>query len=470
MILAAMIGYVLAQFAVGVWVSRRVKSETDYILAGRSLGPLLVAFSVFATWFGAEAIVATSAEVFDKGISGALVDPFAYGLAVIAAGLLYAALLWRKGVTTFADVFRARFSPGVEKLVVIVLLPGSVFWAAAQIRAFGQVLSSSSHLALHDAIMLAAVLVASYSVVGGLLADAVTDFFQGFAVIIGLVVLSVAVAMAAGGVGPALAHAPAAHLTFSTAEHGSALDVTEALAVAFFGSFVAIELISRFLGARSASVARGGTVAGGAMYILIGLLPLFLGLAATGLVQSDAALKAKLIDSEQVIAVLSEHYLPRWHYVIFGGALISAILSVVHSALHASGAQVSHNVVVHVIPRLGMRGKLIAARISVVALTGVAFLLALSSERIKELVEIASAFGSAGVFVSAVFGLFTGFGGPWSAAVSIALGTAVWAAGRFVLEWETPYLVALAASGIAYVAVALIEQRRPTRHGAPAGI
>ncbi len=144
MVLFAMIGYVLAQFAVGIWVSRRVKSESDYILAGRSLGPTLVAFSVFATWFGAEAIVATTAEVYDKGISGALVDPLAYGLAVVAAGFLYAAVLWRKGVTTFADVFRERFSPGVEKLVVIILLPGSVFWAAAQIRAFGQVLGSSS--------------------------------------------------------------------------------------------------------------------------------------------------------------------------------------------------------------------------------------------------------------------------------------------------------------------------------------
>ena len=86
MILFGMIAYVLAQFAVGIWVSRRVKSESDYILAGRSLGPTLVAFSVFATWFGAEAIVATTAEVYDKGISGALVDPFAYGFAVIAAG------------------------------------------------------------------------------------------------------------------------------------------------------------------------------------------------------------------------------------------------------------------------------------------------------------------------------------------------------------------------------------------------
>ena len=457
MILFGMIAYVLAQFAVGIWVSRRVKSESDYILAGRSLGPTLVAFSVFATWFGAEAIVATSAEVYDKGISGALVDPFAYGFAVIAAGFLYAAVLWRKGVTTFADVFRARFSPGVEKLVVIVLLPGSVFWAAAQIRAFGQVLSSGSDLSLSSAIILAAVLVASYSVIGGLLADSVTDFLQGTAVIIGLLVLTGAVVLAAGGVAPALTGIPADHLTLATAAHGTPLELTEAVAVAFFGSFVAIELISRFLGARSAEVARGGTIAGGVMYIVIGILPVFLGLAAAGLVQSSPELKAKLMDSEQLVSILSEHYLPQWHYVIFGGALISAILSVVHSALHASGAQVSHNIVVRLVPSLGIRGKLVAARVSVVVLTAVAFVLAMTSDRIKELVEIASAFGSAGVFVSAAFGMFTRLGGAASAAVSILLGTAIWATGRFALDWEAPYLAALAASAVAYVAIAFFR-------------
>jgi Na+/proline symporter len=467
MILFGMIGYVLLQFAVGIWVSRRVKSETDYILAGRTLGPTLVAFSVFATWFGAEAIVATTAEVYDKGIAGALIDPLAYGGAVIAAGALYAAVLWRMGVTTFADVFRNRFSPGVEKLVVIALLPGSVFWAAAQIRAFGQVLSSGSDLTLSNAIILAAVLVASYSVIGGLLADAVTDLIQGFAVIIGLVVLSIAVAVAAGGVTQALEGVAPDHLALVTQAQGTPLELIEAVAVAFFGSFVAIELISRFLGARSAAVARAGTITGGLMYIVIGMLPVFLGLAASGLVQSSPELKAKLVDSEQVVSILSEHFLPQWHYVIFAGALISAILSVVHSALHASGAQVSHNIVVRVVPSLGMRGKLIAARLSVVMLTLAAFVLALTSDRIKGLVEIASAFGSAGVFVSAGFGMFTSFGGAASAAISICLGTAVWAAGRFLLGWEAPYLVALGSSAAAYIAVAAWQGSHRSRTSTP---
>jgi Na+/proline symporter len=452
MILFGMVGYVLLQFAIGVWVSRRVRNETDYILAGRSLGPTLVAFSVFATWFGAEAIVATSGEVYDKGLAGALVDPIAYGSAVIAAGALYAAFLWRKGVSTFADLFRERFSPDIEKLVVLVLLPGSVFWAAAQIRAFGQLLSSGSGMPLATAITVAALLVVSYSAVGGLLADAVTDLLQGLAVIAGLIVLTIAVVSAAGGVTAVLGSVEPDRLRVFTAPDESPIERIEQIAVAFFGSFVAIELISRFLGARSATVASGGTILGGVMYIVIGALPVFLGLAAFTLVQSNPELSAKLTDSERVVAILSEHYLPSWHYVIFGGALISAILSVVHSALHASGAQVSHNIVVRVVPGLGSREKLIAARVSVVVLTAVAFVLALTSDRIKGLVEIASAFGSAGVFVTAAFGMFTKIGGPASAGLSICLGTIVWAMGHFVLEWPTPYLIAIACSAAGYIA------------------
>src|SRR5262249_40867218 len=134
MIVLGMLGYVLLQFIVGFWVSRRISSEADYILAGRTLGPLLVAFSVFATWFGAEAIVATSGEVYDRGLVGATVDPVAYAAAVVISGLVLASVLWRKGLTTFADMFRERYSRQVVAVVLGVLLPGPVFLAAPQLR------------------------------------------------------------------------------------------------------------------------------------------------------------------------------------------------------------------------------------------------------------------------------------------------------------------------------------------------
>jgi Na+/proline symporter len=446
--LAGMTGYVLVQFAIGVYVSRRMTSASDYILAGRSLGTGLVAFSVFATWFGAEAIVASAGEIYGAGLSGALTDPLSYGVAVIVVGALIAARVWGEGVTTFADVFARRFSPEAEKLFVLLLVPGSVFWAAAQIRAFGTILSSGAAMSLTTAIILAALLVGAYSVVGGLLADAVTDVIQGLAVIFGLLVLVGAVLVHFGGLGAALAAVEPERLALLGGAKSMAEKI-ESVAVALCGSIVAVEIVSRLLGARSAEVARRGTIIGGVMYLVLGLAPVLIGLVGPKLVPGLEA-------QDQIVARVAERLLPTFGFALFAGALISAILSVVHAALHAPAAQISHNLVGKTSsPEAGLW----RVRLTVLALSLVAFVLALSVSRIKELVEIASAFGSAGVLVAALFGLFTRLGGPRSAIAAMLTGLGAWAIGRFVLGTTMPYVTAIALSTVVYVAVALAERR-----------
>jgi Na+/proline symporter len=451
-VLIAILGYVLVQFAIGTWVSRRMASEADYILAGRRLGVGLITFSVFATYFGAEAIVASGGAVYEKGLTGALVDPVGYAVAIILVGVFFARALWSRGLTTFADLFRLRYSAGVERLVVVVLVPGSVIWAAAQVRAFGQIMSANSGLGLAAAITLAAFLVAAYSVVGGLLADAVTDVIQGLAVVFGLILLGAVVAVHVGGVPAGLARLEPEQLQLFRAD-AALPDMLEQLAVPIGGTIVAVELISRFLGARTAEVARLGTVLGGAMYLLIGLIPVFLGLMAPHIT-------ATVSDSEQVVPRLAEVFLPGVLYVAFVGAVISAILSAVHSALHAPASQISHNIVVRLVPGMTDRGKLWSVRFTVMALSIVAYLLSVTSQRIHDLVETASAFGSAGVFVTALFALFTRFGGVASAYASVAAGMLVWAAGKYAVGLATPYLLGLLAATIAYVGVALFERGR----------
>jgi Na+/proline symporter len=186
LVMIGVIAYVLVQFAIGVWVSRRINTNADFIIAGRSLGVGLVAFSVYATFFGAEAIVGTAGSVYEDGLKGGQADPFGYAVAIFVVALIFAAPLWRQGIITFADFFRQRYSPLVEKLVVLVLLPGSIFWAAAQVRAFGQVVSSTTDISVTAAIVIAAFVVVGYSVLGGLLADAWTDLVQGLAIVLGL--------------------------------------------------------------------------------------------------------------------------------------------------------------------------------------------------------------------------------------------------------------------------------------------
>jgi Na+/proline symporter len=85
------------------------------------------------------------------------------------------------------------------------------------------------------------------------------------------------------------------------------------------------------------------------------------------------------------------------------------------------------------------------------------FGLAFRSESIKDLVEFASAFGSAGVFVVACFGLFTSVGGPLSAVAGLCTGFLVWLAG-IALGWPAPYVTALVASCVVYLSTATFSR------------
>jgi Na+/proline symporter len=451
--LIGVFAYVLVQFAIGVWVSRWVKTNTDFIIAGRTLGLGLVSFSVYATFFGAEAIVATAGSVYAEGLPGSRIDPFGYAAAIVIAGLIFAVPLWRRGLVTFADFFRDRYSPVVEKLVVLVLLPGSMFWAAAQIRAFGQVMSAASGTSVTTAIGVATVLVVAYGVLGGLLADAWTDLVQGLSIVLGLILLAIIAAGQLGGVAAALDQVEPERLQAVSLGEGGSLSFIESLAIPICGTVVAVELISRFLGARTAGVAAGGAVIGAVMYLLVGLIPVFLGLLGPHLVP-------QLENTEQVVPKLAEAYLPGLLYTTFAGAVISAILSTVDSVLLASAAQVAHNILETLIPSSGERGRLLLTRITVVALAIVAFAIALRFERVKELTELASAAGSAGVFVVTAFGLFTRFGGPLAALATVAIGAGAWLVFGWVVQLSAPYLASLCLALLTYIVTATVEARR----------
>lgn len=447
------LAYIALQFAVGIWVSRRIRSEKDYILGGRQLGVTLASFSVFATWFGAETVMGSSGRVYKDGFAGAQGEPFAYAVGIILMGLLFAVPLWQRGIVTFGDFFRERFSPGVERLTVVLLIPGSVLWAAAQIRGFGHVMNHTAGFDLWTAMTIAAMVVVAYTAFGGLLADVYTDFIQGIAIVVGLVAMLIAVAVQTGSPVALLADVDAGRLK-PIAPDQSLIEFFEQWAIPICGSLVAVELISRILACRSADVARRATPLGGFYYLAVALIPVYFGFIGPSILPG-------LDQPEQLSLELAKTYLPTVLYIMFAGALISAILSTVDSALLAAASLLSHNIVLRVVPDLSEQGKVRSARMAVAGLGLIAYGIGLRAEGISELVETASAFASAGVFVALVFGMFTRFGGAGSAFAALVLGSVVWMVGKYVLNMPAPYLTGILAAAVGYVLAALIGRDRP---------
>src|SRR3989344_5871007 len=128
--------YILLQVFISLYIYKKIATEEDYFLAGRSLGYGLAIFSIFATWFGAETCIGSSGAIFESGLSGGKADPFGYALCLLLMGMFFAKKLWGQNLTTLGDFFRKRFSRRVEFLAVMIMIPSSLMWAAAQIRAF----------------------------------------------------------------------------------------------------------------------------------------------------------------------------------------------------------------------------------------------------------------------------------------------------------------------------------------------
>lgn len=449
--LVAITLYMLLQFGIGVWVSRRIRTESDYILAGRSLGYTLTTFSIFATWFGAETVVGSAGRAYREGVSLGSAEPFGYALCLVLMGLIFAGPLWRRKLTTLADLYRERFSVGAERVAAIVLIPSSVLWAAAQMRGFGYVIStSSSGMSGELAIGIAAGFTILYSVFGGMLADAITDVLQGAILAIGLVIVFVAVLPYAGGaseIGRVLSDPSRVHALPSGA---SALTLIERWAIPVGGSVLATELVSRILAARSVPVARRSSFAAAAMYLAIGLIPLTIGLLGPQIAPGIA-------DEEQLLPYIAREILPTWLYAVFAGALISAILSTVDSTLLVSSALLSHNLIVPIFAIAEERKRVLVARAGVMAFGIIAYVLALHATGVFVLVEQASAFGSAGTLVTICFGLFTTWGGARTAIATLAVGVVTYLAAS-VAGSNLPFLISLGASLTCYLCGAALSR------------
>ena len=440
--------YVLLQLGIAAIASRYVRTEADYLLAGRRLGVGVAAVSLFATWFGAETVIGSSGAVAAEGLSGGRADPFGYTACLLLMALLLAGRMRARNYVTLGDFFRDRFGAHAEKLAVVIMIPTSLIWAAAQILAFASILAVVTSLPLSFSLIFTVVILVVYSSLGGMIGDVMTDLVQGGIVILGLATLLWLVLAEAGGPGAALASLTADQLQF-LARGESALAQIDGWMIPILGSLVAQEAVSRLLATRSAPVARRACFVAAGLYITVGSMPVVIGLVgghlATPVAGGDAFLPA-----------LALEVMPPLLYVVFLGALISAILSTIDSALIAVTALAGHNILVPLFPGLGERARTRIERAIAVVAGVFCYFIAVGGDSIFALVELASSFGSGGLLVCVLIGTYSRFGGAGAALVTLLVGMGLTLLGTFVFAFEAPYLTSVAGCVTAYVLFAAL--------------
>ena len=276
-ILWALAAYIVVQIGISLGVFMFIKSEADYLIAGRSLGPFLATFSIFASWFGAETVMGSSGAIAQGGLAASRSDPFGYTICLILMGLLLSGALRKKNYVTVGDFFADYFGRKNEVIASVIMIPTSIIWAAAQIQALALILASISPLQVASAQLISVIIVVIYTWLGGLMGDVIHDLLQGSVVIIGLIILLWFIVAKAGGPIPAMHMIEFKQLSL-LGPNESWLTQFNVWLVPVLGSMVAPEVLSRNLATRNEKVSRNSSFFAAGLYFLVGMIPVLIAL------------------------------------------------------------------------------------------------------------------------------------------------------------------------------------------------
>lgn len=161
--------YLAISIGIGMYAALRVRNSTDFVLAGRSLPIYITIATVFATWFGSEAVLGIPATFMEEGLGGIVADPFGAGLCLVFVGVFFAARLYRMKLLTIGDFYRQRYGRTVETLVSIAICISYLGWVAAQIVALGLTISliSGDIISFEWGMVIGLSVVMLYTIFGG---------------------------------------------------------------------------------------------------------------------------------------------------------------------------------------------------------------------------------------------------------------------------------------------------------------
>lgn len=177
------IAYMLFIFGKGVLKINKVDDADDYLVAGRKAPWFLIFATLGATVIGGGASIGAVGKTYEWGMLMVFVSTGTF-LHFIFSGLVVAPHFRRWELYTVAGFFGRRFDDKTRFVAFVLSLIFSIFIIAAQMAAFGSVLSTlfprfaDNATMIKWAIVIGGAMVVIYSTAGGILAVIYTDIYQ----------------------------------------------------------------------------------------------------------------------------------------------------------------------------------------------------------------------------------------------------------------------------------------------------
>ena len=324
--------YLVGMLAMGWWGMRRAKSKSEFLVAGRRLGPAMYSGTMAAIVLGGASTIGGVGLGYQYGLSGAWMV-FTIGLGLLALSVFFSARIARLRVYTVSEMLDLRYGGRAGVISGVVMWAYTLMLAVTSTIAYATIFDVLFDMNRTVAIILGGSIVVAYSTLGGMWSITLTDMVQFVVKTIGVLLLLLPIAVVkAGGFSEMRAQLPTGY--FDPLGIGGETIFTYVL-IYTFGMLIGQDIWQRVFTARSDTTARwGGTVAG--TYCLV--------YALAGAVIGTAAkvLYPKLASADDAFATIVKDELPVGVRGLVLAAALAAVMSTSSGALIAC-ATVANN-------------------------------------------------------------------------------------------------------------------------------
>ncbi len=404
--LAALIVYSIFLMALGLWISRRVKTSSDFLVAGRSFGPAMLFTTFLAANIGAGSTVNATGLGFRYGLSAWWwVGSAAIGGFFLAqfVGPRIWTIAKQHNLSTLGDYLEFRYNKAVKAVIAVLLWVGTLALLAAQLIAISTILRVSVGTSKWIGCLVGGVVAIVYCTAGGLVSSAFVNIFELIVTMSGLCLAVPFALHALGGwshVSAAVAAQPGKGFMLSLTGVGlkQILGYITILTPSFI---ISPGLVQKLYGARDVKAVRMGITLNAIAQILFAFVPAILGLcvfvAAPHLASSDLALPAAM-----------KMLLPTWLGMWAMASIFSAELSATGAILFMLSTSLAIDLYKTFLnPTVSERRLLTANRLASVIAGVAGIFLAIQLSTILAAVEIFYGLLSVSLFVPVIAGLYS---------------------------------------------------------------
>ena len=213
--LLAMIIYMAAVVVIGVYFAKRANKNAEaYFLGGRSLGPWVAAFSAEASDMSGWLLMGLPGLAYWTGLADAGWTAIGLFVGTYLNWLIVSKRLRRYSTRVDAITLPGFFSKRFHEKKNVVLIISSVFivffftvYAGQCLAACGKLFTALFEIDYHLMMVISAIFVLLYTLLGGFLAESASDFMQAIVMVGALVLILTLAIVNAGGLGAVIANA-----------------------------------------------------------------------------------------------------------------------------------------------------------------------------------------------------------------------------------------------------------------------